>query len=200
MDEYDRISECFVRTRRGDVGLPEVARLAASLPVSAKVLDVGCGDGVPISKYLSERGLRIYGIDSSPRMIALYRANFPDAPTQCSRIEDSDLFGEQFDAIVAWSVLFHLSRDRQIDAIARISRHLRGGGQFLFTSGDVEGAVESTMHGERFRYTSLGVDGYVKALGAHGFTLADHHADMYDNHVYVAERTPPHSPSLPERV
>jgi SAM-dependent methyltransferase len=41
------------------------------------VLDIGCGSGQPIAAYLAGRGHRVAGIDGSPEMIALFRANLP---------------------------------------------------------------------------------------------------------------------------
>jgi 2-polyprenyl-3-methyl-5-hydroxy-6-metoxy-1,4-benzoquinol methylase len=35
------------------------------------ILDVGCGGGIPIAKYLVEKGFRVTGIDSSEKMIRL---------------------------------------------------------------------------------------------------------------------------------
>jgi ubiquinone/menaquinone biosynthesis C-methylase UbiE len=41
-----------------------------------------------------------------------------------------------FDAAVAWGIMFHLNPEDQIRAIANVSRVLKPGAPFLFTSGD----------------------------------------------------------------
>ena len=42
----------------------------ALLPPSARVLDVGCGTGIPVSQMLSTAGLDVSGFDISPKMVA----------------------------------------------------------------------------------------------------------------------------------
>lgn len=54
-----------------------IERLAAMLGSGATVLDIGCGSGQPIAACLAEWGHRVAGIDSSPEMIALFRASLP---------------------------------------------------------------------------------------------------------------------------
>lgn len=41
------------------------------LDPASKVLDVGCGTGVPVSELLSEAGLEVVGFDIAPKMIEL---------------------------------------------------------------------------------------------------------------------------------
>lgn len=43
------------------------------LPPHARVLDIGCGTGVPVSEMLSEAGVQVTGTDISPKMIQLAR-------------------------------------------------------------------------------------------------------------------------------
>ena len=45
-----------------------LTRFLALLPASGKprVLDIGCGNGVPIARHLIEQGCEITGVDTSP--------------------------------------------------------------------------------------------------------------------------------------
>src|SRR5579859_7283680 len=54
-----------------------IERFAALLGPGATVLDIGCGSGQPIAAYLAGRGHRVTGIDSSPEMVARFRASLP---------------------------------------------------------------------------------------------------------------------------
>src|SRR5687767_6160699 len=56
-----------------------VDKLIAGLAPGAAILDIGCGNGLPIAGYLAGRGFRVTGIDSSPSLIAAARANVPSA-------------------------------------------------------------------------------------------------------------------------
>lgn len=188
MREYDQIAEWYVAARNPEVGLPELAAFTRGLSRGARVLDLGCGDGVPISRFLAGEGFGVVALDSSPEMIARYRANFPDVPTRCERIEEATFAAESFEAVVAWGVLFHLPQAEQRAVIRKVSDWLRPGGRFLFTSGDAEGTSEGEMDGVSFRYVSLGVSGYRAAIERAGMHLEADHRDESDNHVYVAAK------------
>jgi len=187
MHEYDQIAEWYVATRNPEVGVPALAAFARRLPPGARVLDVGCGDGIPISQFLVREEFDVVALDSSSEMIARYRVNFPDVPTWCERAEEADFTAKSFEAVVAWGVLFHLSETEQRDVIGKVADWLKPGAWFLFTSGDVEGATEGEMNGVTFRYTSLGVSGYRNVIERAGMRLEASHHDEWDNYVYVAE-------------
>jgi SAM-dependent methyltransferase len=53
-------------------------RFLALLPQTASILDIGCGAGEPIARYLIEMGCHVTGIDSSSALIDLGRNRFPD--------------------------------------------------------------------------------------------------------------------------
>lgn len=84
----------------------------------------------------------------------------------------------------------HLNPEDAIAALRSVSRSLRLGGPFLFTSGDEDGfeAKQGKMNGVTFRYFSYSVSGYRCILGDHGFTLVDVHADSAKNTYYLARK------------
>ncbi|MGI8508733.1 MAG: class I SAM-dependent methyltransferase [Gemmatimonadaceae bacterium] len=92
MIEYDKIFNWFIISRNAEVGLPDVNAFTRSLAPCSRVLDLGCGTGMPISQFLIQRGFDVFGIDSSARMIESFRANCPKAHVECARLEDSDFF------------------------------------------------------------------------------------------------------------
>jgi len=49
------------------------------LPAGARVLDVGCGTGLPTGRQLVAGGCEVTGIDISPVMLDLARRNVPQA-------------------------------------------------------------------------------------------------------------------------
>lgn len=188
MREYDQIAEWYVAARNPEIGVPDLGVFARKLPPRARVLDFGCGDGIPISQLLIREGFDVAALDSSPEMIARYRVNFPSVPTRCERVQEADFAAGSFEAVVAWGVLFHLSEAEQRAVIRKVSDWLRPGGRFLFTSGGVEGTSEGEMNGVTFRYDSLGVSGYRDMIEKTEMRLKADHRDEWDNHVYVAEK------------
>ena len=53
-------------------------RFIGKLGNGAKVLDLGCGSGRPVAQHMAELGLRVTGVDSSPRMISFCRERLRD--------------------------------------------------------------------------------------------------------------------------
>ena len=190
MHEYDVIAEWYASDRTHQTGVPEVTSLAASLPHGARVLDIGCGNGIPITRTLLDAGHHVVGLDSSVEMLARFRTNLPDTPVIRARVQACAFTDRVFDAAVAWGVMFHIDQTEQIRAIASVSRVLRVGAPFLFTAGDAEGPepIEGTMDGVVFRYFSFSVDNYRRVLGDHSFTLENVHADRGGNTYYLARK------------
>ena len=195
MHEYDLIADWYARDRR-TIGLAEVQAFAATLPPGASVLDVGCGSGLPLTKFLVDSGFDVLGLDSSSRMLEKFHANLPQARAVCARIQDVDLSPVAFDAAIAWGVLFHLPLDQQVHAIGAVARGLRAGGRFLFTSGDPDetdwtpdGIEGAPMDGVPFHYWSFTREGYRKVMAEHSFTLLGIQKDAGGSTYYSAQKT-----------
>lgn len=189
MKEYDQLVDWYVAQRNCAIGVAEIARLAALLPVGATVVDIGCGDGIPISQRLLDYGFKVYGIDSSGEMVKRFQANFPGVAVECSDVLTSDLFGREFDAAVAYGVVFHLSPPNQARLIRKIAHHLRPGGLLLFNSGNEEGEGVSEMAGIRIPQYSLSAAQYEETLRANGMILVQHYLDpQSEGYIYLARK------------
>ncbi len=169
----------------------EATALASSVPLGSRVLDIGCGNGIPITRALLSAGHRVVGLDSSSEMLARFRSNYPETPAVRGVVQSCPFADGVFDAAIAWGVMFHLNQNDQAKAIVSVSRVLKTGAPFLFTSGDVDGPtpLEGTMNDVVFRYFSFSIDNYRRVLGEHGFTLLNVHADGGKNTYYLAQRT-----------
>lgn len=198
MREYDLIADWYaserVDTTVDGSGVPEVMALAASIHPGGRVLDVGCGHGVPLTKALLASGHRVVGIDSADNMLRRFRVNCPQAPAVMCTAQACPFADETFGAAVAWGVLFQLKQAEQVEVIASVSRVLKTGAPFLFTAGYADVLDDSadhvgTMNGVEFHYYSFTKDGYRSILGDHGFTLIDFHTDSGQNGYYLARKT-----------
>lgn len=80
MREYDLIADGYATDRDRTAGVAQAIAVADTLPAHSRILDVGCGNGVPITEALVNAGHRVVGLDSSSGMLALFRVSLPNTP------------------------------------------------------------------------------------------------------------------------
>lgn len=146
------------------------------LPPRAKVLDLGCGSGEPISRYLAERGCDMTGVDSAPEMIALYQVRLPGQAWQVADMRSLSL-GRRFAGLMAWDSFFHLSPDDQRHMFSTFRAHAAPGAALLFTSGPAHGVAMGLLEGEPLYHASLDAAEYRSLLAASGFDVVGHVAE-----------------------
>ena len=73
---YDRVAERYLASKdAGDpTTLAALEELARTLAPGAAVLDLGCGAGVPVTRWLARR-FAVTGVDFSARQLELARLN-----------------------------------------------------------------------------------------------------------------------------
>jgi SAM-dependent methyltransferase len=171
---YEDTAADFDQVRSRDLfEKPWLDRFAALLPAGGTILDVGCGMAEPIAAYLIRLGFRLTGMDSSPAMIALCRARFPNAEWIVGDMRTLDL-KRRFDGVLAWHSSFHLSPDDQRALFPRVAAHAAPGGVLMFTGGDEAGERIGEWMGEPLYHASLAPEEYRALLDANGFSVVDY--------------------------
>lgn len=153
----------------------------SKLKLGDHVLDIGCGTGYPITKFLSDQELIITGIDFAENMIKkaktlnIKNANF-------ITIDFFDFEPKiQFDGIVAFDSLFHFEKNKQKDIYLKVSNILKTKGYFLFTHGKHNHELTNEMFGEKFYYSSLTIDEVKKLLKIANFEIVQLVEDYQEN-------------------
>jgi cyclopropane fatty-acyl-phospholipid synthase-like methyltransferase len=100
------------------------------LPAEARVLDLGCGAGVPSTTRLAER-FEVVGVDISKAQIELARQNVPRATLIHGDFADLDFSPGSFDGVTAFYSITHVPREQHADLFGRIASWLKPGGCFL---------------------------------------------------------------------
>jgi SAM-dependent methyltransferase len=175
IDLYERNARNYVSDRCG-VGWDEsgwLDRFIALLPQHATVLDIGCGSGEPIARYLIENGFALEGVDASPTLISVCRERFPQ---QCWHVADMRklALGRRFHGLLAWDSFFHLSHDDQRRMFPIFRLHAAAGAALMFTSGTSHGEAIGSYHGEPLYHASLAPEEYRTLLEANGFRVEAH--------------------------
>jgi trans-aconitate methyltransferase len=152
---------------------PWLDRFVALLPQSASVLDIGCGAGERIARYLIERGCQVTGIDSSSTLIDLSKSRFLDQEWIVADMRSLSL-DRSFNGILAWDSFSHLSPEDQRTMFAIFRAHAEPGAALMFTSGAEHGEIISTFQGEPLYHGSLDGAEYRSLLDENGFEVVAH--------------------------
>ncbi|WP_439543423.1 class I SAM-dependent DNA methyltransferase [Hyphomicrobium sp.] len=171
---YERHAEAWDR-ERGKALFEQswIDRFRALVRPGGALLDIGCGSGEPIARYLIEQGHTVTGVDASPSMIEACRARFPDHAWLVADMRSLAL-DRRFDGLIAWDSFFHLSHDDQRGMFPVFAAHAAEGAALMFTSGPAHGEAIGSFEGEALYHASLAPDAYVALLSENGFDVVAH--------------------------
>jgi SAM-dependent methyltransferase len=139
---------------------------------AATILDIGCGGGEPIARYMIDQGHTVTGVDSSEPLIALCRQRFPRLDWIVADMRALSL-GRQFQGLLAWDSFFHLAPDDQRRMFPIFAAHAAPGAALMFTSGPSHGEAIGSYRGDPLYHASLDPAEYTSLLNANGFSVAD---------------------------
>lgn len=166
---YEEHAEAWNEQRQGKFFEKEwIDRFIHGLPPSGQVLEVGCGTGEPISRYLIQQRFKLTGIDASPKMIEIASSRLSDGDWIVMDMRSLSL-PLRYDGVISWDGFFHLTPEEQRPTLALFCQHLNPGGSMLLTIGDKAGEVLGTVHGAQVYHSSLDPREYEEILKAAGF-------------------------------
>ena len=114
-----------------------IANLSSRLTQGSRVLDLGCGAGVPTARLLVDHGFLVTGLDVSEVQIARARKLVPEADFVVGDMATWAGTSGAFDAIVSLYALIHVPLDDQRTLIPRLADWLVPGGYLLAIVGHV---------------------------------------------------------------
>lgn len=161
------------------------------LPKTRKVLDLGCGTGEPIAKYLIENNCEIHGADYAESMLEICREKFPSHQWFFADMRNLEL-KQLYAGIISWGAFFHLNKNQQRECLPMLCRHLEKGGVLMVTVGHENGEVTGTVAGQPVYHSSLSKDEYTQILESNKmeiilFNLQD--SECGGLSVFLAKRT-----------
>ncbi len=171
---YDRIGGHYLgwmQQIEGDPRLTVLSELTTRLTEGARLLELGCGAGVPCTKLLAER-FEVTGIDVSPGQVRRARSLVPAATFEVGDISTLERADDSLDAIASFYAMGHVPRAQHAALFERFWRWLRPGG-LLLTSLGAGGTDDTEVDwlGAPMFFSSWDADTNRKLLRAAGFTL-----------------------------
>jgi cyclopropane fatty-acyl-phospholipid synthase-like methyltransferase len=171
IDGYDRCAAAF-NAERATEAAEALAPLMSRLPAGARVLDLGCGAGVPVARTLAER-FDVIGADISASQLAFARRQAPGVALIRADMEHLHFVPATFDAVVSFYAIFHIRRREQPALFARILDWLRPGGYLLASLGttNIPSYTEQDFFGVEMYWSHYGTAQYREMLIDAGFEL-----------------------------
>jgi SAM-dependent methyltransferase len=133
---YDTISEAYLsRFGASRVRAHWLRRLIDLTQAGERILDLGCGPGVPVVSTLVDHGRQVVGVDGSRRQIELARSHVDGAEFIVADMSQLQLNPAAFDGVCAFYSITHLPREFHRPLFENILGWLRPGGVFLASLG-----------------------------------------------------------------
>ncbi|KAF7862937.1 uncharacterized protein EAF02_010486 [Botrytis sinoallii] len=201
VEYYDHLARTYEGAFSHDIGLREfIERTLLELPHNAKVLDVGCGTGKPVSYTMAAHGHNVHGLDLSGAMVDLSMKCVPTGSfTQAHMLDYTPQFQNNtpdFDVIFTIFSLFCLSREDMMTMASKMFNWLKPNGllcigticaeDFKTTPSmyDADGLcatnVEMTFMGSKCSsMTAFTKQGWKSVIEAAGFEIIHTKSDLF---------------------
>lgn len=168
---YNKIAAEYSDWRRTFKNRKQLEQLAELLPENAKVLDVGCGTGIPAAKFLVESGCEVVGIDFSAEMLKMARINVPRARFIKKDMTKLDFAENSFDGLTACYSIIHVQREEHEALFENFHGILRPGGVMLISLGWSEWEGTEDFHGALMFWSHYGMDKSLALVKQAGFEI-----------------------------
>lgn len=152
----------------------------------ARVLDLGCGCGIPVARTLVQAGHHVVGVDISAVQVKraeelvvggqFFRADITELVIGIVEGEVQNVIQSNvpFDAVVAFYVLIHMPVDEQVALIRHLGNWVKAGGYCMMTvgltawTGEEKGWLGSDT---RMWWSQTSLDNYRKWVKDGGFEI-----------------------------
>jgi len=131
---YDRVAEAYAQ-QYGPLSCARyrgwLAEFTPILPKGSRILDLGCGTGIPVAQQLAP-DFRVTGVDLSPTQVARAQREVPNAEFLCADMTMVSFPKRSFQAVIALYSVIHVPLEEQQRLFSNIARWLVPDG-FLLT-------------------------------------------------------------------
>jgi ubiquinone/menaquinone biosynthesis C-methylase UbiE len=170
---YNKIAGRYLEVRTQDSeDIRLLDELIARLPANAKVLDAGCGAGVPVAQILSKQ-FHVTGVDFSEVQIKLAKKLVPNVEFIYQDMTKLDFPEETFDAICSYYAIIHIPREEHRSLFFNFHRMLKPGGLALLCLGaeHLIDDIDENFLGARMYWSHFDTDTYLQMLRDAGFSV-----------------------------
>ncbi|MFB0502653.1 MAG: class I SAM-dependent methyltransferase [Candidatus Bathyarchaeia archaeon] len=167
---YDKIAEEYQADRGIFDHTRELDELLSLLPRNGRILDVGCGAGVPVIEFFVKAGFEVVGMDFSESMLRLARKNVPQAQLIMGSMTELGFRDNSFDGLTAFYSIVHVPREKHLSLFQSFHKILKPEGVMLICMGPDEWEAVEEYYGTRMFWSHYGPEislQLVKDAGLH---------------------------------
>jgi len=135
---YTKIAEAYHKQRNRYASKTLLNRFSKFIPKKSKILDVGSGAGVPVAKFLSEKGYKVTGIDFAEEMVKLAKKNVLEADFIKMDMTKMKFKPNTFDGAVSFYAIIHIPKEKHIKVYQVLHKIIKPEGVILFNTGGTE--------------------------------------------------------------
>jgi SAM-dependent methyltransferase len=158
-----------------DVREEWAGKLDTYLVAGERVVELGCGTGLPVGRLLSER-YDYTGVDASAGMLAKAREVMPHVPLTCADMHTVRFPSGSLGGVVAFSSISHTPRENHAALFSSISSWLRPGGVFvgnLHSRDDPDDFVVDWLGGGPMRWSGFDGATNLELLASAGLDIVE---------------------------
>ncbi|NPD88688.1 MAG: class I SAM-dependent methyltransferase [Asgard group archaeon] len=168
---YNKIALKYHSERNKFESIVELKQFTNLLIPGAKLLDVGCGAGVPVTKYLVDEGFSVTGIDISEKMLSLAKKHVPKGEFFKIDMSEMDFPDDTFDGIVSFYAIIHLPREKHAPLFKKFQKILKSGGLMMIVLGSDEWEVIDDYFGAKMFWSQHSTEQSIELVKDAGFEI-----------------------------
>jgi ubiquinone/menaquinone biosynthesis C-methylase UbiE len=160
-----------------------LAELLKRLPAQGgRVLDLGCGAGIPVASTLKATGHAVVGVDGSSAQISLARNNVLPAEFIQADMTEVDFPARSFDAVAAFYSITQVPRSEHDALLRRIGGWLKPGGLLVASLGaDALNDWRGEWLGTEMFFSHYDAEANIALLRGAGFVIDQSEVMQQDN-------------------
>jgi len=189
---YDIIASRYILDRNKFKNDKYLEKLDNLLKPASTILDLGCGVGKPVDKFLVDRGHQVTGIDFSSKMIELARGHVPEAKYLVRDISELKREEYRVDAVVSFYAIIHIPKENHRELFTKINSFLAEGGLILVTLGKEENEEIGDFYGVEMYWSHYGSEQSREIIEEAGFEVIIDEIDASGEesyHIILARKT-----------
>lgn len=154
---YNKIAEDWFKDHHADTWWQDgTQKFLDALPQGSRILDLGCGSGEK-SKYLTDKGYKVTGIDFSENLIAIAKRENSAAELESNLQPNFEIFDiyelekypKTFDAVFAQASLLHIPKNIIREVLEKIKDKINPGGLlYIAVKGMRDDGIEEAIRKE----------------------------------------------------